>query len=61
MPFDKISPQQLFLMRIVTALTFLALGAGLMLLELTTRPPPKVAPCCRPSPWGARPSRCSSW
>ena len=85
MPFDKISHQQLFLMRIVTALTFMALGAGLvyfggtgaldlsrstsagapalpwvlaacafvqgvfltnaglMLLELTTRPPLKVA------------------
>lgn len=30
MPFDKISPQQMFFMRLVTGLTFLALGAALV-------------------------------
>ena len=33
MPFDKISPQMLFLMRIATGLTFFAMGAGLMVLS----------------------------
>ncbi len=32
MPFDKISPQMLFVMRIATGLTFVALGAALLYL-----------------------------
>jgi hypothetical protein len=32
MPFDKISPQQLFIMRILTGLTFLALAGAIVVL-----------------------------
>lgn len=96
MPFDKISPKQLLVMRILTGVTFLAIGgglaylaggcvldagqcatrfegpaawiyvlsallfgvllanAGMMLLELVTRPPSRWRSTCRSSPATSR-------